>query len=848
MRWPQVGRNRRRGDRGAGDPVSTSGAPAPGSGAPAADPGWAALPPIASTWSARTPLTTPLPTVRPPLTQEPRRRAAGRPLAGSDDLAPEPGRVVGLAAVVRPPAPVPAPETPSAYFREQPPLRHAVARPLTEHAPLTEATDAYVGEPLAPAPPPAPPALPTPMPRPATPAPPVDAATDAGARFREALANLHNSGLPRYVSPSESSWQAPEPPTAPAGAPPPPSAAEEQPRLMHRRNSLAQSRRLGLGAPLRRGETDDGSGSDDGGDAASDAEPARAAAPLPVQPGPPIAPPPPPPPAPPVTEVPPPPPAPEPPAAPAPAPSPVLEVAPDASADGPPREPLQPVVVPARPIADGAAHPATSTTPLVFRARATRAQLRAEATRAVERAIVSRPPADLAQALRSSHGIDVADVPVQRDTSANAEARERRARAFTRGGRVFLPEEAGPVGSAKARGLLAHELVHAAQQRRLGTSLPAEDTPLGRALELEARHAERMYSAGAPVEHFEEPDLVHAPPPVSAAWVQNAITQHAGPAVDYMDNTQTFTAQQQQDFQEAANTAARQVMSEYEQRSGQTSGTFTDAGDLRVAEQQFLDVINQELERRNEAPQTQLSDRDRDQVHQMFTRNSSAGGGGGNEVEIRRDSQTAGGFFDNLFGGQTGTVVSTTQSGRGGARTGGATGGPGGTGGTGGTSGTGTSGAGSVGGRGSGTGGAGSGSQYEVRRNARSGGGFLDNLFGAAVGAELTGTEELTVSAGAATGRGAGTGGARGAGGAGVGGATHSADQGSHTFAGADGHAGHLRTIADADESFEGEQSIDIDDIDLDELAVRLYDRLRSQLRRELLVDRERAGLLTDFR
>jgi len=101
------------------------------------------------------------------------------------------------------------------------------------------------------------------------------------------------------------------------------------------------------------------------------------------------------------------------------------------------------------------------------------------------------------------------------------------------------------------------------------------------------------------------------------------------------------------------------------------------------------------------------------------------------------------------------------------------------------------------------------------------------------------------VSAGAASGRGATTG---GAGGAGVGGASQSADQGSHTFAGADGHAGHLRTIADADESFEGEQSIDIDDIDLDELAVRLYDRLRSQLRRELLVDRERAGLLTDFR
>jgi hypothetical protein len=37
-------------------------------------------------------------------------------------------------------------------------------------------------------------------------------------------------------------------------------------------------------------------------------------------------------------------------------------------------------------------------------------------------------------------------------------------------------------------------------------------------------------------------------------------------------------------------------------------------------------------------------------------------------------------------------------------------------------------------------------------------------------------------------------------------------------------------------------------DIDLDELTLRLYDRIRSRLRLELLLDRERAGLLSDFR
>jgi hypothetical protein len=37
-------------------------------------------------------------------------------------------------------------------------------------------------------------------------------------------------------------------------------------------------------------------------------------------------------------------------------------------------------------------------------------------------------------------------------------------------------------------------------------------------------------------------------------------------------------------------------------------------------------------------------------------------------------------------------------------------------------------------------------------------------------------------------------------------------------------------------------------DRELDMLAHQLYDRLRSQLRHELLIDRERAGLITDLR
>jgi hypothetical protein len=41
---------------------------------------------------------------------------------------------------------------------------------------------------------------------------------------------------------------------------------------------------------------------------------------------------------------------------------------------------------------------------------------------------------------------------------------------------------------------------------------------------------------------------------------------------------------------------------------------------------------------------------------------------------------------------------------------------------------------------------------------------------------------------------------------------------------------------------------VDNDHIDVDDLAGRIYPMIRSRLRMELLVDRERAGLLTDFR
>ena len=643
MRW-----SLRRGKQDADAPAEQAPA-APGSSAPAiSDPGWRAVAPMAGSWSTSAPLTSSgdPSTVRP---LEPRRGTAYVPHDADgtgDPVAPEPGRVAGLAvarAVVTPTVPV---VEPAPYALVQPPLRHAPTRPLVERSSLTRATEEYVGEPVAPAPPVAPrppaasesPIFGSPAPRRADPV--VEAATDAGARFQEALANLHRSGLPRYVSPSEGGPPpAPEPPRPPAAPTPPP---EVQPPLTHlRRNTLAQSRRLGLGAPIRREDIPSGEhgaeardAGDSGGDA-GDAEPAPVVLPAPPSDFPQPAP------AsgyddaslihPPMEWV-----RPEPAA---------LESgqhdAPDDEPGGGGGAPIEPIVVPAHPIIDSSVHPTASTTPLVFRSRATGPDLDAAADRAIQRAVVTRPPAELAQALRSSHGIDVGDVPVHRDLDAGIEARERRARAFARSGRVYLPEDLGPTHSSTARGVLAHELVHVAQQRRLGTALPSEDTDHGRALEEEARAAERMYSSSTS-EGFGAPELVHSAPPVSASFVHNAITQRAAtdPPVDYLDPSQSSSIGTQgvEIFRQEAQTAVQQVVREL---SLTPNTAFTDQTQAGQAEQRFLDIINAQLRQRDQAPQSQLSEQDRRKIADMFAGGQGAGGSG-----------NATGAMDTAFGQQ----------------------------------------------------------------------------------------------------------------------------------------------------------------------------------------------------
>ncbi|HEY0803515.1 MAG TPA: DUF4157 domain-containing protein, partial [Pseudonocardiaceae bacterium] len=81
-------------------------------------------------------------------------------------------------------------------------------------------------------------------------------------------------------------------------------------------------------------------------------------------------------------------------------------------------------------------------------------------------------PAEIVSVFRSTFGLDLADVPVNRGPGVATLARSVSARAFAQGGEVFLPDEVGDLAAPAARGLLAHELTHAAQQRLLGADLP----------------------------------------------------------------------------------------------------------------------------------------------------------------------------------------------------------------------------------------------------------------------------------------------------------------------------------------------------------------------------------------
>lgn len=92
--------------------------------------------------------------------------------------------------------------------------------------------------------------------------------------------------------------------------------------------------------------------------------------------------------------------------------------------------------------------------------------------------------------MESVTGEGAAPVTVDRTADVTSTARTLAARSYTAGGDVHIPAEHGSLAGGEGGALLAHEMVHAAQQRRLGAALPPEASPEGRRLEAEAVAAE----------------------------------------------------------------------------------------------------------------------------------------------------------------------------------------------------------------------------------------------------------------------------------------------------------------------------------------------------------------------
>ncbi|MGB3444410.1 MAG: DUF4157 domain-containing protein, partial [Actinophytocola sp.] len=712
-----------------------------------------------------------------------------RPSAGkAPEVVSPTGSVTGIARpVARASEPVaevavPAPLPPAPVVRRP-------ARSVPAEAPvLTDAVDEYVGEPREAAEPYRAPSW-------------LRFATNPGLPMLPGLPgpapDLPMSEPPSFLPPELRST--PEPPAATPAPEPPPRMVEGVARagepvqrpMRRRRPSLGQSRRLGLGAPIPAPQLED---------LIHPEAPPRVVDGA-VEPAAPQEPPPPP--AAPVrvaTEQ-----------APEPAPEQDPEPAPPAEPPKPPEPPEPPkshTVAPSPPSEGGAPGKRVVATSYRATAELLPPRKRKPLPRArVVGTVVDTVPPDLAHAVRAHQHVDVANVPVYRGEKVGEAAKSRGAKAFASGGAVFLPDEVGPADSPKARGLLAHELVHAVQQRTLGPVLPSPDSPLGQQLEAEAQAAERFYGGEAGA--AEPPPLIHAPQQASAHAPEEAPDLTA-PAQLFTAPAQAPAPVQAQPVQSPfdpatkaevgriAEESARHVVTEWsnpklEPKEGAKSGAtgtqnqqrpvFDRAARKDELVRQTLDIVNQERFEQGKEPLTDLDamyyeriERQLDDMQNGTTPSATTP----QRPSYQPNSKEA--WIHGLTGmdpsyglGLTGfkEEVGSEKSWWG------------------------------------------SEDKRPLKQRLLSGFGLADTVNQADKDTWFADEPQQTDGT--------------------------SATQlpGARDQATASATAG----TAEADE-----QPIAVSRLDLDELSERLYDRLRSRLRLELLVDRERAGLLTDFR
>ncbi|WP_189211484.1 eCIS core domain-containing protein [Actinokineospora fastidiosa] len=227
-------------------------------------------------------------------------------------------------------------------------------------------------------------------------------------------------------------------------------------------------------------------------------------------------------------------------------------------------------------------------------------------------------PADIADDVSRTTGTDVTDVPVFRGPAVDAAARERGARAFARAGAVFLPDAAGPLTAPKARALVAHELVHVAQQRVLGR-VPDQ----GRRLEAEAVAVERRYettSAAAPELHHPRP----APAPALGGPAQLAVQPTAV-------QSSHFEQPEREEIAHIAETSAHRVVEQWSHpRLGggpapAPAPEFDREARRQELEAEMLDMINTDRDYQNLPPVGHLDQADLERLERRLDREEFTG-------------------------------------------------------------------------------------------------------------------------------------------------------------------------------------------------------------------------------
>jgi hypothetical protein len=112
------------------------------------------------------------------------------------------------------------------------------------------------------------------------------------------------------------------------------------------------------------------------------------------------------------------------------------------------------------------------------------------------------PPRDLVAVVQDATGVDTSGTEIDRSPMVSDRAAQLGAIAFTERATVHLPEELGSIEDPHVRSIVAHELVHVAQQRARGGDAPAESSTEGRQLEWQARAVQRSVSGGGVLPTF----------------------------------------------------------------------------------------------------------------------------------------------------------------------------------------------------------------------------------------------------------------------------------------------------------------------------------------------------------